>query len=141
MAKTELRIFRYQPDRGTNTYYDDFALEHDEGDGLTLLDAILRRPELMHAMYLRPGDMQMLNNHVTLHSRTEFEDHDDPVLKRCLFRLWLAPPDWPALPESWRPAYGAVEAGTVRGGILGQAYDETRRAFERRQADALGMRM
>jgi succinate dehydrogenase / fumarate reductase, iron-sulfur subunit len=42
MAKTELRIFRYQPDQGTNTYYDDFALEHDEGDGLTLLDAILR---------------------------------------------------------------------------------------------------
>ena len=42
MAKTELRIFRYQPDRGTNTYYEDFALEHDEGDGLTLLDAILR---------------------------------------------------------------------------------------------------
>ena len=109
-------------------------------EGTDLLDTILRRPGLMHRMYLRPGDMQMLNNHVTLHSRTEFEDHDDPVLKRCLFRLWLAPPDWPALPESWRPAYGAVESGAVRGGILGQAYDETRRAYEERQAAALGMR-
>ena len=116
------------------------ALTAAQREGMDLLDDILRRPALMHRMYLRPGDMQMLNNHVTLHSRTEFEDHDDPVLKRCLFRLWLAPPGWPALPESWRPAYGAIEAGTVRGGIMGQAYDDIRRAYEQRQAEALGMR-
>jgi hypothetical protein len=85
--------------------------------------------------------MQMLNNHVSLHSRTAFEDHDDPALKRCLFRLWLAPPDWPSLPESWRPAYGSVEAGTVRGGIIGQAFDDARREFEQRQADEFGMRV
>ena len=115
-------------------------LSETQIEAMALLDDILRRPALMHAMYLRPGDMQMLNNHVTLHSRTEFEDFDEPALKRCLFRLWLAPPDWPALPESWRPAYGAVAAGTVRGGIIGQAYDETRRAYELRQAAALGMR-
>jgi hypothetical protein len=112
-------------------------LQHEAMD---CLDEILRRPELMYAMYLRPGDMQMLNNHVTLHSRTAFEDHDDPPLKRCLFRLWLSPPDWPALPRSWRPAYGSVEAGTVRGGIVGQAYDETRRSYEQLQAAELGMR-
>jgi hypothetical protein len=93
----------------------------------------------MYSMYLRPGDMQILNNHVTLHSRTEFEDFEEPAKKRCLFRLWLAPPDGVALPESWRPAYRSVEAGSVRGGILGQAYDETRRAFEVRQAADLGM--
>jgi hypothetical protein len=109
-------------------------------EAIDLLDEILRRPELMYATYLRPGDMQMLNNHVTLHSRTSFEDHDDPALKRCLFRLWLAPPDWPSLPESWRPAYRSIEAGTVRGGIVGQAFDDTRRRFEQRQAADLGMR-
>jgi hypothetical protein len=90
-------------------------------------------------MYLRPGDMQILNNHVTLHARTEFEDHDDPALKRCLFRLWLAPPDSVPLPESWRSAYGNVAPGTVRGGIVGQAYDEVRHTFEVRQAADLGM--
>ena len=114
------------------------AITAQQHAAIDLLDEILRRPELMYSMYLRPGDMQILNNHVTLHSRTEFEDHDDPILKRTLFRLWLAPPDWPALPESWRPAYGSVEAATVRGGIIGQAYDETRRAYEVRQAAALG---
>jgi alpha-ketoglutarate-dependent taurine dioxygenase len=108
---------------------------------LDLLDEILRRPSVMYSMYLQPGDMQILNNHVTLHSRTEFEDHDDPALKRCLFRLWLAPPDGVALPESWRPAYRAVDAGAVRGGIIGQAYDDVRRGFERRQAADLGMQL
>ncbi|MDR3530125.1 MAG: TauD/TfdA family dioxygenase [Rhodopila sp.] len=117
------------------------ALSAQQHEALDLLDDILRRPSVMHAMYLRPGDMQILNNHVTLHSRTEFEDHEDPALKRCLFRLWLAPPDGVALPESWRPAYRAVEAGTVRGGIVGKAYDEARRAFEVRQAADLGMQV
>jgi hypothetical protein len=117
------------------------ALSAKQHEALDLLDDILRRPSVMHSMYLRPGDMQILNNHVTLHSRTEFEDHEDPALKRCLFRLWLAPPDGVALPESWRPAYRAVEAGTVRGGIVGQAYDESRRTFEIRHAADLGMRV
>ncbi len=110
-------------------------------DALDLLDDVLRRPNVMHTMQLEPGDMQVLNNHVTLHSRTEFVDHDDPALKRCLFRLWLAPPDWPALPESWRPAYRAVEGATVRGGIKGHVYDAARRDYEVRQAAALGMRL
>lgn len=112
-----------------------------QNEALDLLDDILRRPDVMYAMHLRPGDMQVLNNHVTLHSRTEFTDHDDPALKRCLFRLWLAPPDWPELPESWRPAYRAVEAGTVRGGIKGHVYDDARRSYEQRQAAAMGMRL
>jgi alpha-ketoglutarate-dependent taurine dioxygenase len=112
-----------------------------QADALDLLDEILRRPDTMHSMYLKPGDMQVLNNHVTLHSRTEFVDHDEPVLKRCLFRLWLAPPDWPALPESWRPAYRAIEAATVRGGIKGHVYDDARRTYEQRQAAELGMRL
>ncbi len=114
-------------------------LSSAQAEALNLLDEVLRRPSVMHTMYLRPGDIQILNNHVTLHSRTEFEDYDDPALKRCLFRLWLAPPDGVALPESWRPAYRAVEPGTVRGGIIGQAYDNARRAFEIRQAADLGM--
>ncbi|MBP0495745.1 TauD/TfdA family dioxygenase [Pararoseomonas indoligenes] len=105
-----------------------------------MLDAVLRRPELMYNMTLRPGDMQLLNNHVTLHSRTDFEDHEDPARKRLLFRLWMAPPDSVRLPESWRPAYRSVEPGTVRGGIIGQSYDAARQNFDRRQAGDVGMR-
>lgn len=108
-------------------------------EAIDLLDAILRRETVMYAMHLRPGDMQIINNHVTLHSRTGFEDHGDPAQKRLLFRLWLAPPDSVRLPESWRSAYRAVAPGSVRGGIIGQAHDDTCRAFEARQAAALGM--
>ena len=80
------------------------------------------------------------NNYTILHSRTEFEDFENPEQKRCLFRLWLAPPDGVTLPESWRPFFRSVEAGTVRGGIIGQGYDDARRGFEARQAADLGMR-
>ena len=42
-------------------------------EAMDVLDEVLRRPELMFEMYLQPGDVQILNNHVTLHSRTEFD--------------------------------------------------------------------
>jgi hypothetical protein len=106
---------------------------------LEQFDAIVRRPDLAYSMWLEPGDMQLVNSHVTLHSRTDFVDHDDPAQKRLLFRLWLAPPDGDLLPESWRIAYRAIEPGTVRGGIRGQEYDEQRRTFDARQAQDVGM--
>jgi hypothetical protein len=110
-------------------------------EALDTFDKVVRRPELAHTMWLEPGDLQIINSHTTLHSRTDFIDHDDPEKKRLLFRLWLAPPDGDHLPESWRVLYKAVEPGTVRGGIVGQAHDERCKAFEKRQAQTLGMRL
>ena len=106
---------------------------------LEQFDLLVRRPDLAYTMWLEPGDMQLVNSHETVHSRTDFVDHDEPALKRLLWRLWLAPPDGERLPESWRPAYRAVEPRTVRGGIRGQAYDERCRAFEAAQAADMGM--
>lgn len=104
-----------------------------------LLDDILSRPEIMFTMYLEPGDLQILNNHVMLHSRTDYVDHEAPEDKRLLSRLWLAPPDSVRLPESWGAYFRETAPGTVRGGIRGQNYDESRLAFEQRQAKHLGM--
>jgi len=115
------------------------SAQHQEA--LDTFDQVVRRPDLAHAMWLEPGDLQVINSHVTLHSRTDFTDHDDPAQKRLLFRLWLAPPDGDHLPESWRVLFKAVEPGTVRGGIIGQAHDPRCKAFEKRQAAALGMRL
>lgn len=108
---------------------------------LEAFDALVRRADLAHSMWLQPGDLQIINSHVTLHSRTDFTDHEDPAQKRLLFRLWLAPPDGDQLPESWRVLYKSVGKGTVRGGIIGQHHDAVRKAYERRQAGALGMRL
>jgi len=80
---------------------------------LETFDRIVRREDLAHTMWLEPGDIQIINSHVTLHSRTEFADHAEPEKKRLLFRLWLAPADSDRLPESWRVLFNAVEPGTA----------------------------
>jgi hypothetical protein len=108
-------------------------------EALEAFDLVVRRPDLAYTMYLEPGDMQLVNSHTTVHSRTDFVDHEEPSQKRTLFRLWLATPDGERLPESWRAAYRAVEPRTVRGGIRGLEYDERRKAFEAKQAADLGM--
>lgn len=38
----------------------------------------------------RPGDISFVNNHVTLHSRTAFEDWPERERRRHLLRLWLS---------------------------------------------------
>jgi hypothetical protein len=40
-------------------------------------------------MMLEPGDIQFVNNYVTLHTRSDYVDHEDPAKKRLLWRLWL----------------------------------------------------
>jgi hypothetical protein len=108
---------------------------------LEAFDALVRRADLAHRMWLEPGDLQIINSHVSLHSRTDFTDHEDPAQKRLLYRLWLAPPDGDRLPQSWKVLYRAVGPGTVRGGIIGRQHDAVRRAYEARQAAALGMKL
>ncbi len=114
-------------------------IEADHWNALNTFDAILHEPEIEFTMYLQPGDMQILNGNTTLHARTNYEDAQDPAQKRLLFRLWLSTPDSARLPDSFAGVYGTVEPGAVRGGILGDAYDEACRDFDRRQAQVFGM--
>src|SRR3546814_14376551 len=74
--------------------------------------------------------MQFINNHVSYHARTDYEDHEEPNRKRHLLRLWLAvhwsrPP-----PAAVKEAWHDVAQGSVRGGIRGQAYGREIRDFE-----------
>jgi TfdA family taurine catabolism dioxygenase TauD len=39
-----------------------------------------------------PGDVQFLNNYVTMHTRRAYEDWPEPSRKRHLLRLWLSDP-------------------------------------------------
>lgn len=56
---------------------------------LDTLDAVLADPELRAEFPLKPGDMFYINNRWIFHNRTGFEDHEEPVRKRHLVRLWL----------------------------------------------------
>ena len=108
---------------------------------MDVLDEILIRPELMHTMYLEPGDMQIINNYRMFHSRTGYVDYENDLQKRCLYRLWLAPPDSIELPESWRDFYRSVEPAMVRGGIIGQSYNETCKEFDETHSKFLNMKI
>jgi hypothetical protein len=90
-------------------------------------------------MQLDRGDMQLLNTYVVIHSRTNFEDHEEPEKKRHLLRLWLSIPQGQRLPALWKEYFGAIEAGSVRGGVRGSQITDAFLAYERRQAAYLGM--
>lgn len=61
-------------------------------------------------MDFQPGDIQLLNNFVTLHTRREFEDWPEPHRKRHLLRLWLSDP-------SSRPLLKVVREGRTGRGV------------------------
>jgi hypothetical protein len=74
--------------------------------------------ELALDMHFEPGDIQLLNNHLMYHGRTEFEDYAEESRKRLLLRLWLSVPGSRPLPEAWKSVFGSIEPGTVRGGVM-----------------------
>jgi hypothetical protein len=121
----------------------DFAeiprLSAKQTEVLDLLDALYADPRFCYSMWLEPGDMQLLNNHVVIHSRTDFEDFDEPENKRHLLRLWLALPQAKALPDNWIQAFKDVRSGAVRGGLRGRAMTPEFLNYEARLARCHGM--
>ena len=80
------------------------------------LDALAEDPAIHLDMDFQPGDIQFVSNHWIMHSRTAFEDFPEVEKRRHLYRLWLACPDGPALPEVYTRAWqGATRAGRPAG--------------------------
>lgn len=71
------------------------------------------RADFQFGMDFEPGDIQLLNNHTTLHSRTGYRDWDDPERRRLLLRLWLNVPDGRPL----APAFADRLNTGSRGGV------------------------
>ncbi|MCM0622618.1 TauD/TfdA family dioxygenase [Nocardioides bruguierae] len=91
-------------------------LTPEQTRALDVFDALLQRPELVYTMRLAPGDLQIIENHTVLHSRTAFTDTPGAG-GRLLMRLWLSHDRSPELPEAYRPIYGTCAAGAVRGAM------------------------
>jgi hypothetical protein len=115
-------------------------LKAEQHRALDVLDKIMADDEFCYSMELERGDMQLLNSFVTLHSRTPFEDHAEPDKKRHLRGLWLAIPAGQPLPREWAEYWGDVQAGAVRGGLRGEGITDDCLSYERRQAEAMGIR-
>lgn len=133
------RTNRKNTDAAQRDFDDVPRLTPAQVEALDLLDALMPSDKLCYSMELERGDMQLLNNYVTLHSRTNFEDFDEPDQKRHLLRLWLAVPTSQPLPPQWEEYYGDVRAGAVRGGVRGSAITREFLDYEERQARTLGM--
>ena len=87
----------------------------DETEFLDLVDEISH--EEGHALHMdfRPGDIQFVCNYTTFHSRTKYEDFEDPAEKRHLLRLWLALEQGRKIPEDF--GRGSHNGSGGRGGI------------------------
>lgn len=81
---------------------------HIQNDAATLeaFDYFIRtaaRDDILYRMMLEPGDIQLLNNRLTLHGRDEFEDYPGLDRKRLMLRVWLMMAGWAPLPDEMRP--------------------------------------
>jgi hypothetical protein len=81
------------------------------------MDALAEDPDIHLDMDFRPGDMQFVSNHWIMHSRTAYEDFAEPEKRRHLFRLWLACPDGPLLPEVYTRVWQGATANGRPAGI------------------------
>ena len=74
-------------------------LTEKQRDAIRMVNELAGEDGIRLDMEFRPGDMQFLLNHATLHARTAYEDWPEPEKRRHLLRLWLACEDGPALPD------------------------------------------
>jgi hypothetical protein len=73
-------------------------LTQDEIDAMNLYSKLALSKEFRLDMQFERGDIQLLNNHVTVHSRTDYEDFPEPERRRHLVRMLLFTPGLAEVP-------------------------------------------
>ncbi|MEQ9491702.1 MAG: TauD/TfdA family dioxygenase [Alphaproteobacteria bacterium] len=90
--------------------YPELGFDDLDREALDLFDALAVRKDIGFEFTLASGEAVIANNFTVLHSRTAFDDYDDPALKRHLLRLWIAAnPTRPVVREVF--VYGDGEPG------------------------------
>ena len=126
--------------RSTQAMEGEPRLTEQQHEALDRQQAMASSIGFSFDMWLEPGDLQLVNNHVLYHSRTHYTDHEEEDRKRHLFRLWLAVPGGRPLCAGLADAYKSIEPGTVRGGFKGRGVTPELLAYQARAAASLGMR-
>jgi hypothetical protein len=86
-------------------------------EALALLDSLAGSDEFHFSTFFHTGDIQYINNHVLLHSRTAFEDFEEEDRRRHLLRMWMSVPNSRALSPQMATIYRDQRPGAVRGGF------------------------
>lgn len=92
-------------------------LNPEQRRALDVLDETADDPALYARFRQEPGDVILINNWVTLHRRSAFEDHGPAERRRHLMRLWLSVPNSRPLAPAFGDLFGATQAGALRGGM------------------------
>lgn len=90
-GKLSCRYLRQYIELGHET--NGLPLSRIEVEALDLFDSITHDQNLKLDMMLKPGDLQFANNYAVMHSRTSFEDFEEPAARRKMLRLWLKMPN------------------------------------------------
>lgn len=122
----QLPVFNHHAGRMTACYIRRFVesaqrfdavprLSDAQVEAMDLIDTLAKSDDIRLDMDFRPGDIQIVNNLITFHARTAYEDWPEAERKRHLLRLWLAVPEgWP-LPRVYFERYEADTHGRPRG--------------------------
>jgi hypothetical protein len=86
-------------------------------EAMDFLEAVADEPGQALHFRQEPGDILLLNNWITLHRRSSFEDHEAVEEKRRLFRIWLSMPNSRPIHHLFEANFGDTRAGAVRGGF------------------------
>jgi hypothetical protein len=85
--------------RDAQRHADVPRLTREQTELLELIESIANDPRFFLGMDFEEGDIQFLKNATLLHSRTAYEDHEEPERKRHLLRLWLTAHDFSSVEE------------------------------------------
>lgn len=121
-------VFARGPDGAFTSQYSRTYVEMAQGQAgvpdmtprqVEALDELARLADaLCIETPFEPGQIQLMNQHVTYHGRTAYADSVEAGSKRNLLRIWLSSPLSRALPAGHASQWGDTRAGALRGGAM-----------------------
>jgi hypothetical protein len=103
--------------RNGERFEDAPRLTEKQIEALDYFDRLAWSEDFHFSFMFEPGDIQFLNNHVALHSRTAFEDWPEEDRRRHLLRMWMSVPTSRPLSDALSTIYADGRPGATRGGF------------------------
>ncbi len=93
-------------------------LTKEQVEAIDMVEAIAEEDGMYLDLEWEPGAFAFVHNHQIFHSRTAYEDFDEPERRRHNLRLWLSAKNGWELPADFAERYGEIAVGKKRGGIV-----------------------